>query len=149
MPDCSSALVTARIPSPWKVCPAPSLSSSTSLVKERSMAIRALEQRPGEPHRDCRNEEHQRKHDEAHADIGNHGAEDMSHRDLRRRYALHGHEEETMRRQQEAQLHADKEHHAEPHRVDAEFLNQRHENGKRDHHHADLLDEKTEEDQNE
>src|SRR5258706_885844 len=143
MPDCSSALVTARMPSPWKVCPAASLSSSTSLVKERSMAIRALEQRLGEPHRDSRPEEHQREHGEAHEEVGHHRPEDMSHRDLRRRYALHGHEKEPMRRQQEAQLHANKEHHAEPHRVDAEFLNQRHENGKGDHHHADLLDEKT------
>src|SRR5258706_12233671 len=118
MPDCSSALVTARMPSPWKVCPAPSLSSSTSLVKERSMAIRALEQRPGEPHGDCRHEEHQREHGEAHEEVGHHRAEDMSHRDLRRRNTFHGHEEESMRRQQEAQLHADKEHHAEPHAID-------------------------------
>src|SRR5712692_11018853 len=124
MPDCSSALVTARMPAPWKVCPAPSLSSSTSLVKERSMAIRGLEQRPGERHRDCRHEEHQREHDQTHADVGHHCPEDVSNRDLRRRYALHGHEEEPMRRQQKAQLHADEEHHAEPYRIDAEFLNQ-------------------------
>src|SRR6267378_2409327 len=122
MPDCSSALVTARMPSPWKVCPAPSLSSSTSLVKERSMAIRALEQRLGEPHGDRRHEEHQREHGEAHEEVGHHRPEDMSHRDLRRRYALHGHEKEPMRRQQKAQLHADEEHYAEPYRIDAEFL---------------------------
>src|SRR6267143_4365241 len=149
MPDCSSALVTARMPSPWKVCPALSLSSSTSLVKERSMAMRGLEQRLVKPHRDCRHEEHQREHDEAHENVGHHRAEDMSHRDLRRRYALHGHEEEPMRRQQKAQLHADEEHYAEPYRIDAEFLNQRHKDGERDHHHADLLDEQTEEDQHE
>src|SRR5260370_3273852 len=89
MPDCSSALVTARMPSPWKVCPAPSLSSSTSLVKERSMAIRGLEQRPGEPHRDCRHEEHKREHDQTHAVVAHHCPEDVSHRDLRRRPALH------------------------------------------------------------
>src|SRR3977135_13778 len=122
MPDCSRALVTARMPSPWKVCPAPSLSSSTSLVKERSMAIRALEQHAREPYRDGRHEEHQREHDEAHENVGHHRPEDMSHRDLRRRYALHGHEEQPMRRQQEAQLHADKEHHAEPHRIDSKLL---------------------------
>src|SRR6266705_6994666 len=100
MPDCNKALVTARMPSPWKVCPAPSLSSSISLVKERSMAMRGLEQGLGEPHRDRRPEEHQREHAEAHEEVGHHRPEDMAHRDLRRRYPLHGHEEEPMRRQQ-------------------------------------------------
>src|SRR5438874_10028020 len=120
MPDCSSALVTARMPSPWKVCPAPSLSSSTSFVKERSMAKCWLEQRPGEPYRDRRHEEHQREHEQAHEEVGHHRAEDMAHRHLRRRYALHGHEKQPMRRKQESELHADEEHHAEPDRVDAE-----------------------------
>src|SRR5882762_7135301 len=114
MPDCSSALVTARMPSPWKVCPAPSLSSSTSLVKERSMAIRGLEKRLREPHGDCRHEENQREHEQAHEEVGHHCPENVSHRDLRRRYALHGHEKEPVRRQQQAELHADEEHHAEP-----------------------------------
>src|SRR6267378_1907316 len=149
MPDCSRALVTARMPSPWKVWPAPSLSSSTSFVKERSMAIRGLVQGLREPHRDRRHEEHQREHEQAHEQVRHHRAEDVTHGHLRRRHALHGHEQEPMRRQQEAQLHADKEHHAEPHRVDADFLNQRHKDGERDHHHADLLDEEAEEDQHE
>src|SRR5687767_9340683 len=35
-PDCSSALVTARIPSPWKVSPSPRRSDSISLVNCRS-----------------------------------------------------------------------------------------------------------------
>ena len=37
-PDCSSALVTARMPSPWKVSPSPSLSACTSFLNERSIA---------------------------------------------------------------------------------------------------------------
>src|SRR5947209_17250676 len=106
MPDCSRALVTARMPSPWKVWPAPSLSSSTSFVKERSMAIRGLEQHSREPHRDRRHEEHQREHEQAHEEVGHHRAEYVAHGDLRRRYALHGHEEEPMRRKQESELHA-------------------------------------------
>src|SRR2546429_9238346 len=107
MPDCSSALVTARMPSPWKVCPAPSLSSSTSSLKERSMAKRGLEQRPREPYRDRRHEEHQREDEQAHEEVGHHSPEDVAHRNLRRRYALHGHEKEPMRRKQESELHAD------------------------------------------
>src|SRR6267378_4059788 len=149
MPDCSRALVTARMPSPWKVWPAPSLSSSTSFVKERSMAIRGLGQGLREPHRDRRHEEHQREHEQAHEQVRYHRAEDVTHGHLRRRHALHGHEEEPMRRQQEAQLHADKEHHAEPYRVDSKLLDERHKDGERDHHHADLLDEEAEEDQHE
>src|SRR4029079_17370497 len=35
-PDCSSALVTARMPSPWNSSPAPSLSFATSLLNDRS-----------------------------------------------------------------------------------------------------------------
>ena len=36
-PDCSSALVTARMPSPWKVSPSPSRSDCTSFLNERSI----------------------------------------------------------------------------------------------------------------
>jgi hypothetical protein len=45
------------------------------------------------------------------------------------------------------ELHADQEHHAEPHRVDAELLHQRHEDRQRDQHHADLVDEDAQQDQ--
>src|SRR5438046_5302509 len=121
MPDCRRALVTARMPSPWKVCPAPSLSSSTSFVKERSMVKRGLEQHSREPHRDRRHEENQREHEQAHEDVWHHGPEDVSHRDLRRRYALHGHEEEPFGGQKKAHLNENKENKAKQTRYDAEF----------------------------
>src|SRR5712692_10425180 len=137
------------MPSPWKVWPCPSLSSSTSFLNERSMSIPALDQRPRQPQRDRGHEEHERQYEQAHDDVGDHRAEDVTHRDLGRRHALHGHEKEAVRRQQEPQLHADQEHHAEPHGIDAQILHQRHENGQGDHHHAHLLDEEPQEYQHE
>src|SRR6266705_1329617 len=90
MPDCSRALVTARMPSPRKVCPAPSLSSSTCLVKERSMAIRGLEKRLREPPRDRRHEKHQREHEQAHEEVGHHRAEDVELLKLGTGQTFHG-----------------------------------------------------------
>src|SRR5262249_17690024 len=37
MPDCSSALVTARMPSPRKVSPSPSFRACTSFLNDRSI----------------------------------------------------------------------------------------------------------------
>ena len=93
------------------------------------------------------NGEDQRQQQHAHRDIGHDRLEDVGHRDLRRRDALHRHQQEPVRRQQQAELHADQEQHAEPDRVDAEPLHHRHEDRQRDQHHADLVDEHAEEDQ--
>src|SRR5262249_53313955 len=41
-PDCKSALVTARMPSPRKVSPSPKRSACTSFLNERSMGCFAL-----------------------------------------------------------------------------------------------------------
>ena len=44
-----------------------------------------------------------------------------------------------MRRQQQTQLHANEEHHTKPNGVNAKRCHDRHEDGQRDHHHADLI----------
>src|SRR2546430_10943578 len=108
------------MPSPWKVCPVPSLSSSTSSLKERSMAKRGLEQRPREPYRDRRHEEHQREAEQPHEEEGHHSPEDVAHRNLRRRSPLHAHGKEPMRRKKESALPAVEENHPEPDLVDAD-----------------------------
>ncbi len=53
-------------------------------------------------------------------DVGHDRLEDVGEGDLGRRDAAHGHEQEPVRRQQQAELHADQEQDAEPDRVDAE-----------------------------
>ena len=73
----------------------------------------------------------------------------MRHRHLRRRHALHGHQQKPVRRQQQADLHADEIKDAEPDQVDLKPLQDRHEHRQRDQHHADLVDEQAEEDQQE
>jgi len=72
----ASALVTARMPSPWKSLPPPSL--STDLFGEGAFwLLRGLEQRLGEPHRDCRTKNTSAKHGEAHEEGGHHRPEEL------------------------------------------------------------------------
>jgi O-antigen/teichoic acid export membrane protein len=82
-----------------------------------------------------------------HDDIGHHRLEDVSHRHLRRRHAAHGHQQQSVRRQQQPQLHADQEQHAEPNGVDPEPHHDWHEHRQRDEHHTHLVHEHPEEDQ--
>jgi hypothetical protein len=84
---------------------------------------------------------------DAERDIGHHGAEDVRHRHCGRGHALHGHQQQAVRRQQQPELHADQIQHAEPDEVDVEPLHDRHEHRQRDQHHADLVDEDAEEDE--
>src|SRR6185436_12558136 len=74
-PDCSSAFVTARIPSPWKVSPSPSLSFSTSSLNERSISA-DLRRQPGRYRGEKKNDH---KHRKADQHIRYHRAVDVRH----------------------------------------------------------------------
>jgi hypothetical protein len=67
-------------------------------------------------------QENDHEHGEADQHIRYHRAIDVRHGHLGRGDALHRHQQQPVRRQQQPELHADQEQDAEPHRVDAELL---------------------------
>jgi hypothetical protein len=71
----------------------------------------------------------------------------VTHPDLRRHDSLHRHQQQAVWRQQQAKLHANEKHDAEPDEVDAQLLHDGHEDRQRNQHHAHLIDENAKKDQ--
>src|SRR4029450_13433105 len=57
------------------------------------------------------------------------------------------HQQQAVRRQQQTELHADQIKHTEPDQIDLKALNDRHEHRQRDQHHADLIHENSQKNQ--
>src|SRR5262249_4555000 len=109
------------------------------------LSLRAMSaQHVRQPSRDRRNHDDDDEQHEAHRNIGQHRAKNVGHRDFLGRDALHRHQQKSMRRQQQAELHADQVENAEPDEIDAEALHDRHEHRQGDEHHADLVDKNAE-----